>query len=136
MPFRTSGVYPDTSGIDQAERQAVAWSYSGILAAEPVVIRVVLQNIAWDILKENSQDISWSIFAKTLYFIQQFFVNPIALDFEIIPGQIIPWPGLNLPNDYTINSPVKYDFTVKQPVNFDIYLSTVLQGEEDTIDRG
>jgi hypothetical protein len=27
-----SGVFPDTSGIVQAERQAVTWTYSGILA--------------------------------------------------------------------------------------------------------
>lgn len=36
-PEMLSGVYPDTSGVVQVERQAVSWMYSGILAAGAVV---------------------------------------------------------------------------------------------------
>lgn len=32
VPSMVSGVYPDTAGVVQAERQGVAWAYSGILA--------------------------------------------------------------------------------------------------------
>ena len=37
VPSMISGVYPATSGVSQAERQAVSWMYSGILAAGAVV---------------------------------------------------------------------------------------------------
>ena len=33
VPSMLSGVYPDTSGVVQAEWQAIAWMYSGITAA-------------------------------------------------------------------------------------------------------
>ena len=36
-PEMLSGVYPATSGVSQAERQAVSWMYSGILAGGAVV---------------------------------------------------------------------------------------------------
>jgi len=32
LPQMLSGVYPDTAGVVQTERQAVTWMYSGILA--------------------------------------------------------------------------------------------------------
>jgi len=32
------GVSPDTAGLSQAERQAVLWCYSGILAAAPSAV--------------------------------------------------------------------------------------------------
>ena len=37
VPSMLSGVFGDTLGVVQAERQAVTWSYSGILAAGAVV---------------------------------------------------------------------------------------------------
>ncbi|MCK5612136.1 hypothetical protein KAR91_60250 [Candidatus Pacearchaeota archaeon] len=36
LPFNLIGVYGSTSGVNQAERQGVTWSYSGILAAGAV----------------------------------------------------------------------------------------------------
>lgn len=100
------------------------------------VIDEFTQTTAWDILNVNEQDISWSVFARTLYFLQQFTVKPIAFNFETMSASIVPWPGLNLSNDYTINTPIKYKFTVQEPTHFDIYLATVLRGEEDTVNRG
>ncbi len=38
LPFKLIGVFPSTSGVVQAERQAITWSYSGILAAGAVVV--------------------------------------------------------------------------------------------------
>lgn len=38
VPSMLSGVYPDTAEISKAERQAVAWIYSGIEASEGQVI--------------------------------------------------------------------------------------------------
>ena len=38
VPSMLSGVFGDTSGVVQAERQAVSWCYSGILAAGAVVV--------------------------------------------------------------------------------------------------
>ena len=32
VPSMLSGVFPDTAGVVQAEKQAVSWCYSGILA--------------------------------------------------------------------------------------------------------
>lgn len=32
VPVLLSGVYPDTNGVSQAERQAIPWMYSGITA--------------------------------------------------------------------------------------------------------
>jgi len=32
VPSMASGVFPGTSGVVQAEKQAVSWAYSGILA--------------------------------------------------------------------------------------------------------
>ena len=37
VPSMLSGVYGATAGVVQAERQAVSWMYSGILAAGAVV---------------------------------------------------------------------------------------------------
>lgn len=34
VPSMYSGVYPDTSGVVEAERMAVSWMYSGISSAE------------------------------------------------------------------------------------------------------
>lgn len=36
VPSLLSGVYPSTSGVVQAEWQAIAWMYSGIKAGEAV----------------------------------------------------------------------------------------------------
>ena len=38
LPSLLIGVFPSTSGVVQAERQAVSWSYSGILAAGAVIV--------------------------------------------------------------------------------------------------
>lgn len=41
LPHMLAGFTPDTSGVSQAERQAVTWSYSGILAAGAAVVTVI-----------------------------------------------------------------------------------------------
>jgi hypothetical protein len=91
---------------------------------------------AWDILNDPAQDTSWSIFPHELYFLKQFFVKQIALNFGIKAGDIVPFPGLNLSNDYHVLTPIKYNFTIKNPTVFDIYLKEVLQGVQTTESRG
>jgi len=53
--------------------QDVAWD----------ILNAFALNTAWDILNDNTQDVAWSIFAKTLYFLQQFFVKAICFDYNI-----------------------------------------------------
>ena len=41
VPSLLSGVYPDTSGVVQAEWQAVPWMYSGITAVSPEHVDII-----------------------------------------------------------------------------------------------
>ena len=45
MPCMFSGMYPDTSGIVQAERQAITWSYSGILTTSGATVIIDIGSI-------------------------------------------------------------------------------------------
>jgi hypothetical protein len=118
--------------------QAVAWDIINTFVKDVTwaILNTYTKDVSWDTLNDFDQGTSWSVFARTLHYIKQFHVHAIAFNFGIKQGDIIPWPGQNLSNTYTINTPVKYKFTIKQPINFDIYLATVHFGSEDTYSRG
>ena len=92
------------------------------------IVDEITQQIDWYRQAGFDQQTGWNIFADILYYIQQFHVRPISLNFTIKDGDIVPFPGQNLPNDYSIIEPVKYNFTIKEPTPFDIYLDKVLSG--------
>ena len=45
IPHMLIGITPDISGVDQAERQAITWSYSGILATGGATIIIDIGSI-------------------------------------------------------------------------------------------
>jgi hypothetical protein len=127
--------------------QDVAWD----------ILNAFAINLAWDILNTNTQDTSWSIFAKTLYFIQQFFVKAICFDYNILEpvlfnNQILKpleWTfhptGTIVDTAYleeeafdtiTIANVIDFDFQLKEPINFTIGTAIVLHGESDTQNKG
>ncbi|MGB2809120.1 MAG: hypothetical protein WBC22_15360 [Sedimentisphaerales bacterium] len=47
VPSMVSGVYPSTAGIVQAEKQAVSWVYSGILAVGEITVQIGAATMAY-----------------------------------------------------------------------------------------
>jgi hypothetical protein len=150
--------------IDES-RQDIAWD----------ILNENLQSIAWDILNESSQDIawdvlnataqyiawhilhdanvdfSWSVFARVLYFIQQFFVKAICFEYnikepitfkkQIVEPQVWSFYPTSVIEDIsylqggvfnTVNivSPQTFNFQIQEPIQFTFQVATVLQGEQ------
>jgi hypothetical protein len=129
-------------------KQDVAWD----------ILNAFALNLAWDILNGNDQDIAWSIFAKVLYFIQQFFVKQICFDFNIKePVNFVR--AIKDPLQFTygttevlkdtihliktpsfdtikISSPIKYTFQIKEPITFTFPVDTITSGFRDTENLG
>lgn len=92
------------------------------------------QKTDWYRQYDNTQATAWSIFATTLYFIQQIFVKPIALLFNIKSGNVIEVPGDTLGNTFSLKTPIQYNFQIKEPIKFTFGIASVLSGEQDSDD--
>jgi hypothetical protein len=109
------------------------------------------RGIAWDILNESNQEFSWPIFARVLYFIQQFFTKAIEFNYSISEPQVFnkqilePLPftfhSTGIINDtahlkgevfdtITIATPTTFNFQIKKPVQFTFKLTEVLEGKQ------
>ena len=111
--------------ILKENNQDIAWD----------ILNAFAQSIAWDILNAPSQDFAWSIFAKTLYFIQQFFINTICFDFNVRDGETLQeqWEYIST---FLLTTPTQFSFSIIKPIQFDFGIATVLHGERDTINLG
>jgi hypothetical protein len=114
------------------------------------ILNAYTKNTSWDSIMDRKQDTSWSVFARVLYFIQQFFVNAICFDYNIKePTQFsqqimepLVWTfnptGVITETAYLhgevfdtthVQTPVTFDFQIKEPVQFTFKVAQVLQGE-------
>jgi hypothetical protein len=119
--------------ILNATEQDVAWD----------ILNAWALNTAWDILNSTDQNTSWSVFAKTLYYIQQFFVKQISFDFNIKEPIGFDW-SMHNPLEFTykpkgsldssiyilnsavidtvhVASPIDFGFQIMEPLKFTFY---------------
>jgi len=80
------------------------------------VLNTYTKDTAWDVLNGYDQDTAWSVFAKTLYFLQRFFIKQICFDFNIAEP---------VGYDYTIYNPLEFTYRSQGVINQDIYLRTL-----------
>jgi hypothetical protein len=141
--------------------QAIAWDVLNHNSKSTAwdILTSNAKTIAWDIVNTFSQPFSWSVFARVLYFIQQFFAKAICFDRNInkpivfnrqlmepvrftlntanvLVEDVHLAPQVDVARTFNLKNAIRYSYQIKEPINFDIYLSTVLTGEEDTINRG
>ena len=119
--------------ILNSNAQNIAWD----------ILNVFLQNVAWDILNANEQDTSWdipvefcqdtawNIFPAVLFFIAEFHVKPICLNFKTRDGETVE-EQYNLITPFTIKHPTQFNFSIKEPIQFTFQISTRLFGESRT----
>jgi hypothetical protein len=115
------------------------------------ILNTNAREIAWDIINDNPQAFSWSVFARVLYFIQQFFIKSICFNYNISEPQMFnkqivqPVPftfkSTGTINDtihlhgevfdtITISTPTTFNFQIKKPVQFTFNLTEILEGEQ------
>jgi hypothetical protein len=108
------------------------------------------KDFSWDTLKDFDQGTAWSVFARVLYFIQQFFVKaicfnyhidePISFSKQIMEPLVWTFNPTGVITETThlqgevfdttyIRTPVTFDFQIKEPTQFTFNVSEVLQGE-------
>jgi hypothetical protein len=114
--------------------QATAWDILNE-NTEPIawdILNAFLQNTSWAILKDPKfQEIAWSIFPETLFFVQQFFAHAICFDFKTRDGQTVE-EQYNLIASFLISEPTQFTFQIKEPVKFNFSTINVLFGSADT----
>jgi hypothetical protein len=115
------------------------------------ILNTNTRGIAWDILTHSNQEFSWSVFARVLYFIQQFYAKAICFDYnisepQIFNKQIVHPVSFDFKSTETIDdtiylhgevfdtiavsTPVTFNFQIKKPVKFTFGVATVLEGEQ------
>ena len=143
--------------ILNANSRDIAWDILNVNGHDIAwdILNVNEHDTVWDILNNLDQGISWSVFAKVLYFIKQFYVNPINFNFQLANAilfdlQILeplvfefkPTSTINetiniKPISFsfatnTIMEPVVFNFSILKPTQFNFGISTILHGERDT----
>lgn len=144
------------------------------------ILNVFLQTTAWEILNENFQDtawdiplafsvisawnilnqldapVTWSIFARVLYYMQQFWVKAICFDcnirmpvdynFQVLePLEFTFYPtseltdtinlaGLSL-DTIVMDTPTQFGFQIMEPLTWTFNVDRVIFGSEDTENR-
>jgi len=138
-------------GVQDESNQDIAWT----------IVHENNQDIAWNILNEfnqdiawgistygTTQDIAWNVYARILYFIQQFNIkaicfgynikNPVLFNKQIVdPLEFAFYPASRIIDTahlhgevfdtVNISSPVQYDFTLANPVQFNFGTIQVLK---------
>ena len=114
------------------------------------------RNVAWDILNDPASDISWNLFARIIYFVSQFYLNPldfnltlksaaIAFNFKIAEPLVFEFKSIETisetinisPNNFSspvaeIMEPIVFNFSIMKPLQFNFGISTILHGERKT----
>jgi hypothetical protein len=132
--------------------RATAWDILNTFVENTAwdILNTYTKDTSWDILNDRQQATAWSVFARVLYFIQQFFVKAICFDFHINePIQFnseimepLEWTfyptGTITDTIYLqgevfdtihIASPTTFNFQIKEPIQFTLNVSQVLKGD-------
>jgi len=126
-------------GVIDESNQDIAWT----------IVHENNQDIAWGISTYGiTQDISWNVYARILYFIQQFNLKAICFGYNIkepvlFNKQIVEPLGFafhptsritdtaylhgEVFDTLSISSPVEYNFQIERPVQFDFGTVQVLK---------
>jgi hypothetical protein len=96
------------------------------------ILNAFLQNTSWAILRDpHFQEIAWSIFPETLFFVQQFFAKAICFDFHTADWETVE-EQYNLISSFLISEPVQFTYQIVNPIQFTFGISVVLFGDADT----